>query len=65
MELNSRRSKKSAPKEVMQEVPSYVASPDSIRKVVFLGDANVGKTSLIQRFVNNSMPTNVSPTVGA
>lgn len=44
---------------------TYVASTEAVRKVVFLGDCNVGKTSLISRFVNNSMPNNSGPTVGA
>eukprot|EP00347_Sterkiella_histriomuscorum_P016517 403352881 len=44
---------------------SYVASQDAVRKIVFLGDQNVGKTSLISRFVSNSMPSHSAPTVGA
>ena len=38
---------------------------EEIRKVVFLGDSNVGKSSLIQRFITNSVPNNPQPTVGA
>jgi len=42
----------------------YVASPDTVRKIVFLGDAGVGKTSLINRLVSNSS-SKPGPTVGA
>ena len=36
-----------------------------LRKIVFLGDANVGKSSLIQRFIYNTMPNQGGPTIGA
>jgi Ras-related protein Rab-7A len=37
---------------------------ESAFKVVFLGDAGVGKTSLIVRFVDNSWERNMDPTIG-
>ena len=49
MEIHTRNIKKPKQPQVVLETekPSYTASADSVRKVVFLGDANVGKTSLI------------------
>ena len=42
----------------------YVAPSDSVRKIVFLGDTGVGKSSLISRFVSNSNHSG-GPTIGA
>lgn len=41
------------------------ATPDFIHKLVFLGDSSVGKTSLVQRYVYNSLDPNVGRTIGA
>ena len=35
------------------------------RKIVFLGDPNVGKSTIIQRFLTNHLPPNPKATVGA
>lgn len=35
-----------------------------IKKIVMIGDTGVGKTCLVERFVNNKIPNNVVPTVG-
>ena len=47
-----------------KEVYTITEDDDLKRKIVFLGDSGVGKTSLIQRFVNNSSSSS-GPTIGA
>ena len=37
---------------------------ESGEKVVIIGDASVGKTSIILRYVNNSFSDNIKPTIG-
>ncbi|MHA1653447.1 MAG: Rab family GTPase [Candidatus Thorarchaeota archaeon] len=39
--------------------------PDFVYKLVFLGDTGVGKTSLVQRYVYDSLPTDLGSTIGA
>ncbi|MCF2138167.1 MAG: GTP-binding protein [Candidatus Thorarchaeota archaeon] len=41
------------------------ATPDYVFKLVFLGDTGVGKTSLVQRYVYDSLPIEVGTTIGA
>ncbi len=41
------------------------ATADFIHKLVFLGDSSVGKTSLVQRYVYNSLDPNIGRTIGA
>jgi small GTP-binding protein len=40
-------------------------SPDFVHKIVFLGDSMVGKTSLVERYVYDSMTPQVGRTIGA
>jgi len=42
-----------------------VRSPDFIHKIVFLGDTQVGKTSLIQRYVYDTLSPDITRTIGA
>ncbi len=42
-----------------------IPEPDFVHKLVLLGDTGVGKTSLVQRYVYNSMSTDVGRTLGA
>ncbi len=35
-----------------------------ITKILVVGDSNVGKTSIIQRFINKSFNSNQPPTIG-
>ncbi|MHA1928079.1 MAG: Rab family GTPase [Candidatus Thorarchaeota archaeon] len=39
--------------------------PDFVHKIVLLGDSNVGKTSLVQRYVYDSLSPDVGRTIGA
>jgi small GTP-binding protein len=39
--------------------------PDFVHKLVFLGESGVGKTSLVERFVYDSLTTDMSRTIGA
>ncbi|TFG33616.1 GTP-binding protein [Candidatus Thorarchaeota archaeon] len=39
--------------------------PDFVHKIVFLGDSNVGKTSLVQRYVYDSLSPDIGRTIGA
>ena len=39
--------------------------PDFIHKIVFLGDSGVGKTSLVQRYVYDSLSPDFGRTIGA
>lgn len=39
--------------------------PDFVHKIVFLGDSGVGKTSLIQRYVYDSLSPDFGRTIGA
>jgi small GTP-binding protein len=42
-----------------------VRSPDFVHKIVFLGDTQVGKTSLIQRYVYDTLSPEMTRTIGA
>ncbi len=39
--------------------------PDFVYKLVFLGDTGVGKTSLVQQYVYDSLPGDIGSTIGA
>ncbi|MCK5389867.1 MAG: GTP-binding protein, partial [Candidatus Thorarchaeota archaeon] len=39
--------------------------PDFVHKIVLLGDSNVGKTSLVQRYVYDSLSPDMGRTIGA
>jgi small GTP-binding protein len=39
--------------------------PDFVNKLVFLGDSGVGKTSLVQRYVYDSISPDIGRTIGA
>jgi len=41
------------------------AQPDFVHKLVFLGDSSVGKTSLVQRYVYDSLAPDIGRTIGA
>ncbi|MHA1958970.1 MAG: Rab family GTPase [Candidatus Thorarchaeota archaeon] len=42
-----------------------VATPDFVHKIVFLGDSMVGKTSLVDRYVYDSLSPQTARTIGA
>ena len=41
------------------------SDPDFVHKLVFLGDSGVGKTSLVQRYVYDSLAPDIGRTIGA
>jgi len=41
------------------------AQKKNFLKIVVLGDANVGKTSLLMRYTQGKNPQNMKPTIGA
>ena len=41
------------------------SDPDFVHKLVFLGDSSVGKTSLVQRYVYDSLAPDIGRTIGA
>jgi len=43
----------------------FARSPDFVHKIVFLGDTQVGKTSLIQRYVYDTLSPDMTRTIGA
>ena len=47
------------------EVVSLEMPVAYVHKLVFLGDSGVGKTSLVQRYVYDSLDTNLARTIGA
>ena len=40
-------------------------SKKNFLKIVILGDSGVGKTTLLQQYVNNKVPQSSKPTIGA
>ena len=42
-----------------------MSDPDFVYKLVFLGESGVGKTSLVQRFVYDSLSPEMTQTIGA
>jgi len=42
-----------------------IDEPDFVYKIVFLGDSGVGKTSLVQRYVYDSLSSDFGQTLGA
>lgn len=46
-------------------VTVHYHEPDFVHKLVLLGDSGVGKTSLVERFVYDSLSTDMSRTIGA
>ena len=40
-------------------------SKKNFLKIVILGDSGVGKTTLLQQYVNQKLPSNAKPTIGA
>ena len=49
---------------IVVQVGGLMFFSERLTKVVVLGDVNVGKSSLIQRFVKNSFSTDYKATIG-
>ncbi|MHA1288252.1 MAG: Rab family GTPase [Candidatus Thorarchaeota archaeon] len=48
-----------------EEWPMTENDPDFVHKIVLLGDSLVGKTSLVQRYVYDSLSPDIGRTIGA